>query len=81
MTRRIIRQNHASDALAGADLNADDSAAAALTGDDRIPDFSGLSLRRAFALAGRRHLNLEVEGDGYVVAQRPRPVRRRAPAA
>src|SRR6185437_6058506 len=65
--------DHASDALAGADLNADDSAAAALTGDDRVPDFSGLSLRRAFALAGRRHLNLEVEGDGYVIAQQPAP--------
>jgi cell division protein FtsI (penicillin-binding protein 3) len=60
-------------ALPGSDLGGDDSTAAALTGDDRIPDFSGLSLRRAFALAGRRHLNLEVEGDGYVVAQRPAP--------
>jgi cell division protein FtsI (penicillin-binding protein 3) len=62
-----------SDALPGAELSGDDSTAAALTGDDRIPDFSGLSLRRAFALAGRRHLNLEVEGDGYVIAQRPAP--------
>jgi cell division protein FtsI (penicillin-binding protein 3) len=61
------------DALPGAELSGDDSTAAALTGDDRIPDFSGLSLRRAFALAGRRHLNLEVEGDGYVIAQRPAP--------
>jgi cell division protein FtsI (penicillin-binding protein 3) len=60
-------------ALPGSELNADDTTAAALTGDDRIPDFSGLSLRRAFALAGRRHLNLEVEGDGYVIAQRPAP--------
>ncbi|HVB80734.1 MAG TPA: penicillin-binding protein [Candidatus Binataceae bacterium] len=51
----------------------DDSTAAALTAEDRIPDFSGLSLRRALALAGRRHLNLEVGGDGYVVAQRPAP--------
>ena len=65
--------DHAADAQAGADLSADDSAATALTTDDRIPDFSGLSLRRAFALAGRRHLNLEVEGEGYVVAQRPAP--------
>jgi len=57
----------------GTALGGDDATAAALTADDRIPDFSGLSLRRAFALAGRRHLNLEVEGDGYVVAQRPAP--------
>ncbi len=63
-----------SDALPGAELSGDDSTAAALTGDDdRIPDFSGLSLRRAFALAARRHLNLEVEGDGYVIVQRPAP--------
>ena len=57
----------------GSALSGDDSTMAALTADDRIPDFSGLSLRRAFALAGRRHLNLEVEGDGYVVAQQPAP--------
>ena len=57
----------------GSALSGDDSTAAALTADDRIPDFSGLSLRRAFALAGRRHLNLEVEGDGYVIAQQPAP--------
>jgi cell division protein FtsI (penicillin-binding protein 3) len=61
------------DAPLGSEPGGDDSTAAALTGDDRIPDFSGLSLRRAFALAGRRHLNLEVEGDGYVTAQRPAP--------
>jgi hypothetical protein len=54
-------------------LGGNDSTAAALTGEDRIPDFSGLSLRRAFALAARRHLNLEVEGDGYVIAQQPAP--------
>ena len=61
------------DALPGQALGGDDSTAAALIGEDRIPDFSGLSLRRAFALAARRHLNLEVEGDGYVIAQRPAP--------
>jgi cell division protein FtsI (penicillin-binding protein 3) len=61
------------DAPPGSELSGDDATAAALTGDDRIPDFSGLSLRRAFALAARRHLNLEVEGDGYVIAQRPAP--------
>jgi cell division protein FtsI (penicillin-binding protein 3) len=61
------------DALPESAFSADDSTAVALAGNDRIPDFSGLSLRRAFALAGRRHLNLEVEGDGYVVAQQPAP--------
>ncbi|MFZ1119194.1 MAG: penicillin-binding transpeptidase domain-containing protein, partial [Candidatus Binataceae bacterium] len=65
--------DQSSDALPGSELSGDDSTAAALTVDDRIPDFSGLSLRRAFALAGLRHLNLEVEGDGYVIAQRPAP--------
>ena len=61
------------DALPGQALGGDDSTAAALIGRDRIPDFSGLSLRRAFALAAGRHLNLEVEGDGYVIAQQPAP--------
>ena len=56
---------------AAAELSADDATAAALTDGDRVPDFIGLSLRRAFALAGRRHLQLEVEGDGYVIAQQP----------
>ncbi len=61
------------DQLAPAVLSGDDTTAAALTGGDGVPDFSGLSLRRAFALARRRHFDLEVEGDGYVVAQRPAP--------
>ncbi|MGH6876454.1 MAG: penicillin-binding transpeptidase domain-containing protein [Rhizomicrobium sp.] len=65
--------DRASDGQPGPEFGDDDSPAAALTADGRIPDFSGLSLRRAFALAGLRHLNLEVEGDGYVVAQRPAP--------
>jgi len=60
-------------ALPESAFGGDDPTGAALAGSDRIPDFSGLSLRRAFALAGRRHLNLEVEGDGYVVAQQPAP--------
>ena len=59
--------------LSRAVLSGDDTTAAALTGGDGIPDFRGLSLRRAFDLARRRHLDLEVEGDGYVVAQRPAP--------
>ncbi|MGH7863806.1 MAG: penicillin-binding protein, partial [Candidatus Binataceae bacterium] len=37
----------------------------------RVPDFSGLSLRRALELARRVALNIEVEGAGYVVAQDP----------
>lgn len=39
----------------------------------RVPDFTGLSLRRAFELARHAALNLEVEGEGYVVAQDPEP--------
>jgi cell division protein FtsI (penicillin-binding protein 3) len=35
------------------------------------PDFTGLSLREAFALAHRMTLNLEVSGTGYVVSQDP----------
>ena len=38
-----------------------------------IPDFGGLSLRRALALAHRRSLKLEVKGSGYVIAQEPAP--------
>ena len=38
-----------------------------------MPDFSGLSLRRALAIAHRRNLNLEVKGSGYVIAQQPPP--------
>ncbi|HVA41183.1 MAG TPA: penicillin-binding transpeptidase domain-containing protein, partial [Candidatus Binataceae bacterium] len=51
----------------------DDTTAMALVSNDAIPDFAGLSLRRAFALARGHHLNLEVHGDGYVVAQQPAP--------
>jgi cell division protein FtsI (penicillin-binding protein 3) len=39
----------------------------------RIPDFRGLSLRSAFALARSDQLELEVQGDGYVVTQEPGP--------
>jgi len=35
------------------------------------PDFSGLSLRAAVTLARRTRVNLEVEGSGYVAAQKP----------
>jgi len=38
----------------------------------RIPDFRGLSLRSALALARARNLAIEVQGDGYVVSQQPR---------
>lgn len=37
------------------------------------PDFSGASLRRAFEIARRIGANLEVKGDGYVIAQEPAP--------
>jgi cell division protein FtsI (penicillin-binding protein 3) len=39
----------------------------------RIPDFRGLSLRSALALARTYQLALEVRGSGYVVSQEPRP--------
>ena len=42
-----------------------------LAPSERVPDFAGLSLRRAFELARRAALNIEVEGEGYVVAQDP----------
>lgn len=61
------------DQLSPTVLGGDDATAAAPAAANRIPDFSGLSLRRAFALARRRHLELEVEGEGYVIAQRPAP--------
>ncbi len=37
------------------------------------PDFTGLSLRRAFGVARRIGVNLKIEGDGYVVRQDPAP--------
>lgn len=61
------------DQLSPTVLGGGDPTAAAPAAANRIPDFSGLSLRRAFDLARRRHLELEVEGEGYVVAQRPAP--------
>jgi cell division protein FtsI (penicillin-binding protein 3) len=36
-----------------------------------VPDFRGLSLRDALHLAAARELNIQVDGSGYVVAQRP----------
>jgi cell division protein FtsI (penicillin-binding protein 3) len=36
-----------------------------------VPDFRGLSLRGALRMAAERELNLQVEGSGYVIAQRP----------
>jgi hypothetical protein len=38
-----------------------------------IPDFRGLSLRSALALARTYQLALEVKGEGYVVSQEPKP--------
>jgi cell division protein FtsI (penicillin-binding protein 3) len=42
------------------------------TGRGVVPDFSGLSLRRALALARAGGLDARVKGEGYVVSQRPR---------
>jgi cell division protein FtsI (penicillin-binding protein 3) len=39
----------------------------------RIPDFRGLSLRSALALARSYELALDAKGDGYVVSQQPGP--------
>jgi cell division protein FtsI (penicillin-binding protein 3) len=39
----------------------------------RVPDFRGLSLRSAVALARTYQLALEVKGDGYVMSQQPKP--------
>ena len=36
-----------------------------------VPDFLGLSLRSALRMAAARELNLQVEGSGYVLLQRP----------
>jgi cell division protein FtsI (penicillin-binding protein 3) len=36
-----------------------------------VPDFRGLSLRGALRMAAGRELNIQVEGSGYVIAQRP----------
>ncbi|MGH7905126.1 MAG: penicillin-binding transpeptidase domain-containing protein, partial [Candidatus Binataceae bacterium] len=36
-----------------------------------VPEFNGLSLRAALALARSRAINVEVKGAGYVVAQNP----------
>ena len=36
-----------------------------------VPDFRGLSLRGALRMAGGRELNVQVQGNGYVVDQRP----------
>jgi cell division protein FtsI (penicillin-binding protein 3) len=38
-----------------------------------VPDFGGLSLRRALTLAHGRAFDIEVRGSGYVVAQDPAP--------
>ncbi|MGO9057201.1 MAG: penicillin-binding protein [Candidatus Binataceae bacterium] len=38
-----------------------------------VPDFGGQSLRGALRMAAERDVNLQVEGSGYVIAQRPAP--------
>jgi cell division protein FtsI (penicillin-binding protein 3) len=49
------------------------AAAAAIVSEGATPDFSGMSLRSAFAVAHRDHLDLAVDGAGYVVSQHPAP--------
>jgi len=51
--------------------NADAPVSAAVAG--LTPDFRGLSLRRAFALARSHGLDLEVTGSGFVASQAPAP--------
>lgn len=56
----------------------DDSPSVATTlpapaGSNLAPDFTGLSLRGALALARSRGLNLESDGAGYVIRQSPLP--------
>jgi cell division protein FtsI (penicillin-binding protein 3) len=51
----------------GPSTGADENSLPGLT-----PDFHGLSLRSAFALARARRLNLESAGAGYVMKQNPR---------
>jgi cell division protein FtsI (penicillin-binding protein 3) len=41
--------------------------------NSRIPDFRGLSLRSAIALARAHQLTVEARGEGYVVRQEPSP--------
>jgi cell division protein FtsI (penicillin-binding protein 3) len=55
---------------------------APIVGSDRefTPDFIGLSLRGALALARAQGLSPEVEGGGYVIAQDPAPGAVRASA-
>ncbi|SRR5579875_61990 len=52
---------------------ADDAAVPAGSNSSTLPDFAGLSLREALALAHQRALNLDVKGSGWVVAQDPPP--------
>ena len=56
---------------AAASEMADDTARSG-TANASMPDFAGLSLRQALALAHQRALNLEVKGSGWVVGQEPR---------
>jgi cell division protein FtsI (penicillin-binding protein 3) len=57
-----------SEALASLDPGADYDAA---LNTKRTPDFHGASLRHALEIARRIGVNLDVKGQGYVVAQEP----------
>ena len=52
---------------------ASSSGAAAVPANQRVPDFTGLGLGRALALANKTGLRVEVSGSGLVVAQEPAP--------
>jgi cell division protein FtsI (penicillin-binding protein 3) len=64
------RHDNKADALASIDPGADYDEAVNLKA---TPDFRGASLRHALDIARRIGVNLEVKGDGYVVAQEPAP--------
>jgi cell division protein FtsI (penicillin-binding protein 3) len=63
----------------GSDANAAEAAALPRAFDDvsvavgsgKIPNFVGLSLRRAIELARRTGINIDVDGSGYVIRQKP----------
>ncbi|HVN90862.1 MAG TPA: penicillin-binding transpeptidase domain-containing protein [Candidatus Binataceae bacterium] len=50
-----------------------DAPSTPISGRAFTPNFLGMSLRGSLALARAEHLNAEVQGTGYVVAQKPAP--------
>ena len=43
------------------------------SGLDRLPDFTGLSMRRVLQIVNGYNLKVQVEGSGKAVAQKPSP--------